>query len=340
MEPFARCQRISSRALAGALAIGAVIAAPVSAGADEGGVGLWVPGFFGSLSASPLTPGFSYANIYYHGSVSAGGNVAFARQVSAGNITANFTGNLQANLTGDVDVYFATPSYTFKDSFLGGQANIALAVPYGRSRAGVDATLTGNLGLGGPGFTISRGRSDEIVGIGDLGPMFNLRWNNGVHNYMTYVTGNITIGRYDPARLANLGIGHNAFDAGVGYTYLDAKTGNEFSAVLGFTYNLENPSTQYKNGIDMHLDWAASRFVTKQLQLGIVGYGYQQISCDSGAGNRLGCFEARIYGIGPQVGYVIPMGKLDGYLNLKGYWEFGAVNRAAGWKELSRSMLK
>ena len=47
------------------------------------------------MAATPLTPGFSFANIYYHTSVSAGGNVAFARQVSRGNITANFTGGCE-----------------------------------------------------------------------------------------------------------------------------------------------------------------------------------------------------------------------------------------------------
>jgi hypothetical protein len=42
--------------------------------------------------------------------------------------------------------------------------------------------------------------------------------------------------------------------------------------VIGFTYNFENTRTQYQNGVDMHLDLAASKFVTKQLQLGAVGY--------------------------------------------------------------------
>ena len=108
---------------------------------------------------------------------------------------------------------------------------------------------------------------------------------------MTYITGDIPVGAYDPTRLANLGIGHSAIDAGGGYTYFNPATGREFSAVLGFTYNLENQSMQYQNGIDMHLDWGASRFVTKQLQLGLVGYAYKQISCDSGAGDRVGCFK-------------------------------------------------
>jgi hypothetical protein len=319
------------KVLAGASALGIVFTASTKVKADEGGVGLWVPGFFGSLSATPMEPGFSYAGVYYHGFVKAGGDVAFARQVNRGNIAVNFTGSLNANIEGVADIYFATPSYTFAQPFLGGQANIAVAVPYGRSRGSVDATLTGNLGLGGPGFTISGGRTDEITGFGDLGPMFSLRWNNGVHNYMTYVTGNVTVGRYDPTRLANLGLGHNAIDVGGGYTYFNPQTGNEFSAVLGFTYNFENTHTQYQNGVDMHLDVGVSRFVSKELQLGLVGYAYKQISCDTGAGNRLGCFEAQVFGVGPQIGYIIPMGSLQGYLNLKGYKEFEAEHRASGW---------
>jgi hypothetical protein len=225
----------------------------------------------------------------------------------------------------------AVPSYTFAQPFLGGQATVLALIPYGRAKGSVDATLTGNLGLGGPGFTISGGRTDEIVGFGDVAGMFNVRWNAGVHNTMAYVATNFTTGRYDPTRLANLGLGHNAIDAGGGYTYFDTTTGIEFSAVLGFTYNFENPHTLYQNGVNMHLDVGTSRFVTKELQLGLVSYAYKQISCDTGAGNRLGCFEAQVFGIGPQIGYLIPMGHLQGYLNLKGYREFEAEHRASGW---------
>jgi hypothetical protein len=314
-----------------ALALAVLACAPDNARSDEGGVGFWVPGFFGSLSASPLVPGLSIAHVYYHSSVKAGADVAFARQVARGNLTANFTGGLDINLNADVDFYFGSASYTFAQPFLGGQATLAALVPYGRARGTVDATLSGNLGLGGPGFTISGGRTDEVTGIGDIGPMFNVRWNDGVHNYMTYVTGNLTTGRYNPGRLANLGLGHNAIDAGFGYTYLDLHTGLELSYVLGFTYNFENEHTHFQNGINMHLDWGLSRFLTKELQLGLVGYAYRQITCDTGAGNRVGCFEGQVFGIGPQLGYIIPMGDLQGYLNLKGYKDFSAEHRASGW---------
>ena len=82
----------------------------------------------------------------------------------------------------------------------------------------------------------------------------------------------------------------------------------------------------------MHLDWGASKFLTKQLQVGVVGYAYQQLTCDGGSGNRVGCFESRVFGVGPQVGYVFPLDHgYQGYLNLKGYWEFEAEHRAEGW---------
>src|SRR6185437_2085305 len=101
----------------------------------------------------------------------------------------------------------------------------------------------------------------------DLIPQASLRWNSGVHNWMTYVTGDIPVGAYDPMRLANLGIGHGAIDFGGGYSYFDEKTGHEFSGTLGFTYNMLNQDTQYRNGIDMQIAWGMSQFLTKQLQI-------------------------------------------------------------------------
>ena len=105
--------------------------------------------------------------------------------------------------------------------------------------------------------------------------------------------GDIPVGNYNSSNLANLGIGHGAADGGAGYTYFDPKTGHEFSVVTGLTYNLLNPSTGYQNGIDWHVDWGASQFVTKQLQVGAVGYFFQQITPDSGAAAFLGTTARR-----------------------------------------------
>jgi hypothetical protein len=53
-----------------------------------------------------------------------------------------------------------------------------------------------------------------------------LKWNQGVHNTMVYVTGNIPSGTYDNSHLANLSFGWVAVDWGTGHTYFDPKTGH------------------------------------------------------------------------------------------------------------------
>ncbi|HMK69196.1 MAG TPA: transporter [Stellaceae bacterium] len=308
----------------------AIACAPSLARADEGGVSFWIPGYISSLAAVPSQPGFSLATIYLHESVSAGSNVAFARQITSGGLTLKFNNSLDIDLKGHANLLFLIPSYAVPEPVLGGQLGLALAMPYGRSFASVSGTLTAS--AGGPGFTISGGKSQDIVGFGDFAPLVQLKWNAGVDNYMTYVTGNIPVGRYDADRIVNLGLGHESLDAGGAYTYFNPQTGWEFSGTLGFTYNFENGHTNYQGGVDSHLDLAISKFVTPQLQLGVVGYLYQQLSCDSGSGDLVGCFRARTVGLGPQLGYGFPLGDhLQGYLNLKGYGEFAAQNRVSGW---------
>jgi hypothetical protein len=286
------------------------------AAADQGGVSFWLPGFFGSLAAVPPPPGWSVATIYYHTSTDAARGVQLPRG-----------GALVAGLVADADLGFVVPSYTFKTPVLwGGVATVFVLPGYGHLEATADAVLTGPLGR-----TIALSRTDERTGFTDVPVFGKLNWNAGVHNYMLYTGLNVPNGTYE-RRLANLSIGHWAADTGVGYTYFNQKTGWELSAVVGFTYNWENRTTDYRNGIDMHLDWGASKFLTKQWQVGVVGYAYQQITEDSGPGAMLGGFESRVLGVGPQIGYSFSIDdQTQGYLNLKGYREFEAERRLEGW---------
>jgi hypothetical protein len=317
--------------------LAAMLAASAQAArADEGGVSFWIPGFFGSLAAVPSqAPGWSITEIYYHDSVSASGNVALARAAQIGQIPVNLTATVNANVNANVNLGFVAATYIFATPVLGGQASASMLAAYGNNSTSLAGTFAGT--VTGPGggtrpFLLSDNIDSSLTAFGDLVPQFALKWNSGVNNYMTYVTADLPAGAYQSSRLANLGIGHWAIDAGGGYTYFDPKTGHEASAVLGFTYNFINPANQYQNGVDMHLDWGASQFLTKQWQVGLVGYLYQEIGCDSGSGDRVGCFQSRVVGVGPQVGYIFPIGdKWQGYLNLKGYGEFDAANRPSGW---------
>jgi hypothetical protein len=321
---------ISIRPLSTAVAL-AIALAPQASFADEGGVSFWLPGTYGSLAATPQQPGWSLAMFDYQTTVSAGGAVALAREFEIRTIPLNLSATVNANLHATAALGAFLPSYVFATPVFGGQAAVGVMGIYGNSSTSLTGSVAGTVN-GMPFGPISLGISDSTTSFGDLYPQFSLRWNSGVNNYMTYITGDIPVGSYSFSNLANIGIGHGAIDAGGGYTYFDPKTGREFTGVLGFTYNMLNPSTQYQNGVDMHFDWGASQFLTKQLQVGLVGYAYKQISCDSGSGDRVGCFESQVLGIGPQVGFIFPLGdKMQGYLNFKGYREFDAVDRASGW---------
>ena len=69
--------------------------------------------------------------------------------------------------------------------------------------------------------------------------------------------------------------------------------------------------TQYRT-IDFHVDWRISQFLSKQFFVGLVGFGYQQITDDFGQNPLLGGFRSRVFGIGPQVGFLFPVGDIRG----------------------------
>ena len=312
-----------------AVTAAALLLCPKVSHADQSGGSFWFPGQFASLVAVQQTPGWALNVIYYHSSVAAAGSVAAAREILAGRIPATVNVDLNLSLTGRADLVALAPSYTFATPVLGGQLVVGMSGQYGRTAASIAGTLTA---IAGPIVVTRSGMLEgSLTSYGDLAPFAELLWNYGVNNYMAYVTGNIPVGDYDPTRIPNIGLGHGAIDVGGAYTYFNPATGNEISGVAGFTYNLKNPDTQYRSGIDLHFDWGASHYLTKQLFVGIAGYAYQQITDDSGQNPILGGFRSRIFGVGPQIGYSFPVGGMQGFLGLRGYGEFGAANRPSGW---------
>jgi hypothetical protein len=311
------------------------VAMPSGARADEGGVSFWLPGLFGSLAAVPSQPGFYLNTFFYNTNVNAGANVAISREFQIGRLNPTLTLSASASLHNDTALEWINPGYAFATPVLGGQVSVGLGTFVGWGSTNLNGTVTASV----PPFSVTRtdNLNNSVAGNGDLYPQVFWKWHSGVNNFMLYGTGNIPVGAYSSTSLANLGLGHGAADGGFGYTYFDEKTGHEFSAVAGFTYNLANTSTNYQSGVDFHLDWGASQFLTKQWQVGLVGYFYDQVTGDSGSGDRVGPFESRVIGIGPQLGYLFPLGKLDGlgemqgYLNLKAYGEFDAQDRPSGY---------
>jgi hypothetical protein len=310
-------------------ATAALACSPEISRADESGISFWLPGLYGSLAATPTTPGWSVAAIYYQTTVNASGAAAAAREFQVRRFSPTVNIDLNLALSGRADLMLIAPTYTFATPVLGGQLSATLAGIFGRNSASLAGTLTAAVG---PIATTRQGfLEDALISYGDLYPTLKLKWNSGVNNYMVYAAGDIPVGDYNPNRLANIGIGHGAIDLGGGYTYFNPVTGDEFSGVAGFTYNFKNPDTQYQSGIDFHFDWGVSHFLSKQVFVGFVGYAYQQITDDFGQSPILGGFRSRVFGIGPQLGYIFPVSDMTGFLGVKGYGEFDAANRPSGW---------
>ena len=291
----------------------ALLLAASPASADEGGASFWLPGNFGSLAAVPSEPGWEMALVYYHSFGDQGADATFPRG-----------GRVTAGVETHADFVFISPTYVFATPVAGAQASVNLSGAFGWLAVDIEATL------GAPGgAAVSGVESDSRGGLADFYPMASLKWDHGVHDVMAYTMAGVPVGLYDVDRLANLGLNHWALDAGGGYTYFDESS--ELSAVLGFTYNFENPATDYRSGVDAHLDWAASRFFSPSLHAGLVGYFYGQLTGDHGAGAVLGDFKSTVTGLGPQAGWSFPWVGREWYANVKGYFEFEAKHRPEGW---------
>ena len=269
----------------------------------------WFPGQFGSLAAVPLEPGWSLPVIYYHASSDASASKDFA-----------IGGNITAGLDARADLLLAVPTYAFADPVLGGQLALSMAAAYGTTEVSANATLTGPRGN-----VLAQNPSDSVTGPADLYPQATLRWNNGVHNFIAYTMAGIPVGAYEAGRLANVGTNHWAVDVGGGYTYLNQKTGLEFSAVLGVYVQLREPGHRLPERYQLRTWTGAPRnFSRSKWHVGLVGYFYDQLTGDSGSGAVLGDFKSRVAAIGPQVGYLFKVKDRQWYANLKGYWEFDA----------------
>ncbi len=284
--------------------------------ADEGGVPFWMSGQYASMAAVPMATGWSLVAMPYVYSGNADKSKSFQHGTS-----------INAGLSARESLVLMQLGYVAEEKILGGQPYLGVGWGPGTN------TTTASVSVVNPSTQLNR--SNTSNGSTDIYPLASLTWNQGNNNFKTYVTGDIPVGTYSPTSLAAIGIGHAAMDAGGGYTYLNNTTGLEFSGVLGATYNWMNNQTNYQNGIDSHLDWSVSQFVSQNWQVGIAGYGYYQFTADSGSGDRVGAFKSRIAAVGPQIGYLFNLGKNQAYINLRAYKEFWAQNRVEGYATIA-----
>ena len=210
-----------------------------------------------------------------------------------------------------------------------GRLALGALLPFGHIdvKAGASAFVA-------PGLERGAGKEDEVTAFGDPVLAASLGWKHRdgdeFRAWNLYSSVFVPVGSYQKGRIANTGSNRWGLDIGTGFTLGNFKKGREFSGVLGFTFNGKNLDTDYKTGIESHLELAYKQHLPVGISAGVVGYAYQQLTGDSGGPNQLGGFKGRVFGLGPELGYQLKgAGRTIG-MDLRWYHELGARNRIEG----------
>jgi hypothetical protein len=206
---------------------------------------------------------------------------------------------------------------------------------------GIASTLQGQVSAG------VANESGAQTGIGDLELAPIIHWEIGDHQSAgVAATVIIPTGDYDANRLVNTGFGnYYTFRPSFQYAYIG--DGWDVAGRLVLSFNMRNKDTQYKTGNIMNLDFAAMKFVSDDVRVGLQGYVVHQLTGDSQeAGSAHPTFDdltngnkMQVYAAGPAVAWL----KNGGEFLLEGKFlqEFGAKNRTEGqtfWLTLSKPL--
>lgn len=179
------------------------------------------------------------------------------------------------------------------------------------------------------GGSVGGAESDARTTFGDPKIGAFLGWNSNYWHYQLGTQINVPIGDYDNNRLANFSFNRWSLDAVGSLTWLNPETGLDVSGTVGMTFNGENSKTKYRTGNELHFEGAVVQHFNQQFDAGIVGYHYQQVSNDSGAGASAG-FKGRVSALGATAGYNFLWGQQVVSMRLKYFKEFNDRNRAKG----------
>ena len=288
--------------------------------AEEGGSGHYMPGSMSSfVDGVPTEPTFIARLNYLHYS----GDTIIDRSIPIAGMTA-------LNVDAESDAYGLTLLWA-PDWSMGKKWSYAMSatIPWVSMEVAADVAAS-------PGDNVrSVRRSDRESGLGDivLMPlMFNYKVNPDLNTNFRLAVYAPT-GDYEVGRLANLGKNFWTVEPTAAVMYFGQKNGIEASLFFGMDFNTENSDTDYKSGIQAHLDGTLAQHFPLWGGLagaGATGFWYQQISDDSGEGASLGGFKARAHGIGPVLSFVTKIAGQDLISELKWLHEFDNRNRLEG----------
>jgi hypothetical protein len=310
----------------------------IAARAAENAAGWYALGTKASMAGVVPPPGTYLVdvNYFYAGTANASSAVGIVlREVGGLSTIGRLT--LDADVSVEGKVYYNLPSFLWvaPGKVLGGNVGFGAIVPVGWKDVSFDLDALATLSLGPPlNVTLQQGRrfsgGDNATDFGD--PVLNavIGWHQGNWHWNIGMLVNVPVGPWSNTRLSNLSFHHWGLDATAAVTWLDPKIGFEVSAAPGFTFNWENPDTDYTTGTEFHVEFALLQHLSKKFAVGVAGYHYQQITGDSGRGARLGDFKGRVTAVGPVVTYKFELGKIP--VSTQAMWtrDFNVENRLEG----------
>lgn len=309
------CRPFTGGALAVLGLFAGVIAPPGELQAAENGTGFYLLGGRGPMAGYLPPPGVYFESDTYTYDATLDARKSFPTG-----------GRFLADVRSQVRADFLNGTWVTPWDIAGGNLAFGAVLPVGR--VGVSA-----------GIEYDSPRTNRIIGtnlrdkatvVGD--PVFSamLGWHAGKFHWNATVLVNAPAGDYRNGELANLAFHRWASDLSGALTWFDPETGIDLSAVTGLTFNGMNPATDYRTGTEFHLEWAASKALTSALSAGVIGYHYQQVTGDSGAGAQLGAYKGRVTALGGTLAYNFTVGKTPVSTRIKVLREFAVENRARG----------
>jgi len=290
-----------------------LVAEPQSVLAGEGGTAHVLPGANATLTdVLPTSPGWFFKPMYLHYSGKASSQIPTAS-------------GLTTNLDATANTFVLGGGYTFEQTVLGGaHYTVGAFLPY--SRLDVSANVQTPVG------TIRR--QSNVSGFGDLTMVpAMLAWKTGDWQIDALMPIYAPTGSYQQGRLGNPGLNYWTFDPMLGVAYSNKKSGFNAMLHVGYAINTENPATDYRSGSLLHFDAAIQQILPVGpgfLTLGAEGFYFEQVTGDSGAGAVLGSFKGMTAGLGPVLGYILPLGRQSLAVELKWLPELDTKNRLEG----------
>lgn len=294
-------------------AIAVILADPAQA--DEGGASLYLLGS-GTPDAAvlPPVPGIFLDDSIYVYDASAGAERDF---VIGGKIVADVDATIVAD--------FVTVLWVPSTNFLGGTLAVGGALPIGAPLVDAAAVITGP-----GGREIGVKAHDSALFVGDPIATAALGWKSGSFHFAVTGQLNVPVGRYREGELANLAFHRWAGDISVAGSWHEEASGWDVSGKVGFTLNGTNHATDYTSGTDFHLEASVEKQISERWAIGVIGFHFQQISDDTGAGATLGGYRGRVSGAGGTVAYNTVMGRSPATFRLRVLQEFNVKNRTKG----------